>query len=278
MMSTQERMKIKNTLEKTTRGLAQFLYFGLKQKLEPIRLARAGYALLTSGCSTKGSFPEDSLSTYLVRNQQGDGGWVDVEETLWCLGYLSAFGERYYKEATNGKKWLSLVRLLCKAWGTSSRDQPRIPITSLATVLTPEIVDDATLNWLAQQWQEDLNSTTQLTYKGAFFLLASAHTEAHYDKKLINRTIEYLTTEQEVDGGYGPWKGHPVGCDPWSTGIVLWGLSKVQEKVPKETIERALSWLNSKQLDNGMWPYHYLDDGTSMALLGTASNLYILME
>ena len=82
-------------------GLARFMHSGLQQKLEPIRLARAGYALLVSGCSVKGTFPGDNLTSRLVETQQEDGGWADVEETLWCLGYLSAFGERYNKQMTN---------------------------------------------------------------------------------------------------------------------------------------------------------------------------------
>lgn len=276
MISIQKQKTVIGSLEDATRGLAHFLYSGVQEKLEPIRLARAGYALLTSGCSVKGYFPGHSVSAYLISSQRKDGGWADVEETLWCLGYLSAFGKRYCKEAANGKKWLSSVRLPCGAWGKSSRDQPRIPITALAATLTPETISNTTLNWLAQQWEVDLNGTTQLTYKGAYFLLASAHTEAHYDNSLINNTIEYLIKEQQGDGSYGPWKGHPVGSDPWITGVVLWGLSRVQEKVPKKTIEKALSWLESKQLDNGLWPYHYLDDGTAMALLGISSNLHFL--
>ena len=142
----------------------------------------------------------------------------------------------------------------------------------------PEMTSKAALKWLSQQWEVDLNSPTQLTYKGASFLLASIHNEAYYDRELVDRTIAYLSNEQQEDGGYSPWKGHPIGSDPWSTGIVLWGLSKVREKVPKQTIEKALSWLNSKQLDNGLWPYHYLDDGSAMALIGIASNLRFLKE
>ena len=84
--------------------------------------------------------------------------------------------------------------------------------------------------------------------------------------------------DQEDDGGFSPWKGHPVGSDPWSTGIALWGLSKFSEIVPKDTIKRAVSWLESTQLPNGLWPYHYLDDGASMALIGISSVLPLLQE
>jgi hypothetical protein len=55
--------------------------------------------------------------------------------------------------------------------------------------------------------------------------------------------------------------------------VVLWGLSKVGELIPRHTVERALSWLESRQLPNGLWPYHYLDDGAAMALIGISSVL-----
>ena len=265
-------------ITRTISGLANFAHQAVQQRLEPIRLARAGYALLASGCSVKGDFPGNNLASYLVETQQADGGWSDVEETLWCLGYLSAFGERYSTEMTNGRKWLTSVRLPCGVWGKSRRDQPRIPVTALASVLTPELVNTAALKWLANQWEADMDSPTQLTYKGAFFLLSQAHSQASTNNDLVNRTITYLKNEQEDDSGFGPWKGHPAGSDPWSTGVVLWGLSRVGELIPGHTVERALSWLESRQLPNGLWPYHYLDDGAAMALIGISSVLPLLSE
>ena len=265
-------------VENAVNGLAYFLYSGLQQKLEPSRLARAGYALLASGCSVKGDFPGNNLASYLVETQQADGGWSDVEETLWCLGYLSAFGERYGKEIVNGQKWLASVRLPCGAWGESRRDQPRIPVTALASVFIPDVVKTTALKWLVNQWEADMDSPTQLTYKGAFFLLSQAHSQASTNNDLVNRTITYLKNEQEDDGGFSSWKGHPMGSDPWCTGVALWGLSKVGELIPGHTVERALSWLESRQLPNGLWPYHYLDDGAAMALIGISSVLPFFPE
>ncbi len=270
--------KPSRTVINSVTGLAVFTLDSLCRKLEPCRLARIGYALLTGGCSINSRFPGTTLASYLVSSQQGDGGWSDVEETLWCLAYLTAFGDTYNSEISNGSRWLESVRLQCGAWGKSQRDQPRVPITALASCVIPEVVNKASLKWLAQQWEADLNSQTQLAYKGSYFLLASAHGEAYYNSELINRTIEYLISEQEEDGGYGPWKGHPVGSDPWCTGIVLWGLSVVGAQAPRSTIERAVSWLESRQLSNGLWPYHYIDDGTAMALIGISSVLPLLSE
>jgi squalene cyclase len=265
-------------LIKAVFGLTHFLHDGLHEQVETTRTARVAYALICCGCSVKVSFFIKDVANYILSTQKSDGGWADVEETLWSLGYLAAFGEKYDTEITNGQDWLASVKLPCGAWGKSSRDQPRIPITALAATLAPETIGKAGLSWLAKQWEADLNTPTQLTYKGAFFLLAQAHSWAYYKDNLVDRTVAYLISEQEEDGGFSPWKGHPAGSDPWSTGVALWGLSKVRCLVSRRTIERALSWLQSKQLSNGLWPYHYLDDGTAMALIGVSSVLPILRE
>ncbi len=262
----------------TIHSLAHLAQQGLLAQLERIRIARIGYALFYSGCSPDAPFPGTVLASYLIKAQQGDGGWADTEETLWCLGYLSAFDDKYKNSIIKGINWLKSVRLPCEAWGRSVRDQPRIPITALASALVPQVISTAGLEWLASQWEADLSNPTQLTYKGAFFLLSQAHDRATKAPDLAEQTIVYLCKEQEKDGGFSPWKGHPVGPDPWTTGIVLWGLSRFVQNVPPGVIERAANWLQSTQLQNGLWPYHYLDDGMSMALIGLSSVLPILYE
>ncbi|MCL0057586.1 terpene cyclase/mutase family protein [Dehalococcoidales bacterium] len=258
--------------------LATFTQQALQAQLEPIRLARSGYALLASGCSVKGTFPGDRLASYLIATQHRDGGWADVEETLWCLGYLAAFGDKWEPQLANGRNWLTSVQLPCGAWGKSERDQPRIPVTALASALVPEVVGASALRWLASQWESDLASSVQLTYKGAFFLVAQAHTEAPLDDDLVDSTLAYLCDQQEEDGGFSPWKGHPVGSDTWSTGVALWGLSRFVARISGDTVEQAVSWFQSNQLPDGLWPYHYLDDGAAMALIGISNVLPFLSE
>jgi hypothetical protein len=256
------------TVSHSVNGLAVFVRDALSSELEAGRLARAGYGLFASGCSTNASFPGLRLASYITARLQNDGGWSDIEETIWCLSYLSYFKEIYGTELTNGRDWLCSVRLSCGAWGKSLRDQPRIPVTALVSILLPGIVDGKALTWLSDQWEADLDGTTPLTYKGAFYLLSTSHCQAHSSGKLIERTIAYLEQEQNEDGGFSPWKGHPIGSCPWTTGVVLWGLSKTVSKVSSHTLKRAVSWLESKQLPNGLWPYHYLDDATAMVLIG----------
>ena len=60
--------------------------------------------------------------------------------------------------------------------------------------------------------------------------------------------------------------------------IILGYFSAVTDLVKREAIEKAVSWLESKQLSNGLWPYHYMDDGASMALIGISSVLPLLLE
>lgn len=252
-------------------GLASFIQEALDRRLEAGRLARAGYALLGSGCSPMAPVPGYAVGSYLLSAQREDGGWSDVEETTWCLGYLAACGELYSSEIAQARAWLVSQRMACGAWGKTQRDRPRIPITGLMSILVPDVVDGRALEWLSAEWEKDLSSPVQLTYKGAFFLLSQGHPSSLPDTDLIRRTVDYLCSEQNEDGGFGPWKGHPVGSDPWSTGVVLWGLAAFPGIVPAHVIQRSVSWLESKQLPSGLWPYHYLDDGTSLALIGLSS-------
>ena len=108
----------------------------------------------------------------------------------------------------------------------------------------------------------------QLSYKAGFFLLSTGNKKELVDSSLVEKTIEYLSQDQNDDGGFAPWKNHPIGSDPWSTGVVLWGLSKWGDRVDKQIFKKALMWLRKSQLPCGVWPYHYLDDGASMAVLG----------
>jgi len=265
-------------VKRATGQLAHFVQLALHQQLEPVRVARAAYALLSCGCSRNVPFLGHTVSSYLTAAQRSDGGWVDVEETAWCLGYLSAFGDRYIIEVANGRNWLASVRLPCGAWGKCERDQPRITLTALISTLAPETVDASGLEWLTKQWKADLANPVQFTYKGAFFLIALMHELAPHDDELLDQTLAHLCAEQEVDGGFAPWKGHPAGGDPWTAGIVLWGLSKFAKRVPAGILERTAAWLQSRQLPDGLWAYHYLDDGTSMALIGLSSVLPFLSK
>ena len=129
------------------------------------------------------------------------------------------------------------------------------------------------IDWLLDEWRKDFAGPVRLSYKAGFFLLAMAQKQKN---DLIVQTISHLAQDQNDDGGFGPWRDHPIGSDPWSTGVVLWGLSKWIDLVDAMVIEKALAWLRKTQLPSGYWPYHYLDDGTSLALIGAVSAMKAL--
>jgi squalene cyclase len=169
----------------------------------------------------------------------------------------------------NGIQWLNEQKHENGSWGNTKRDMGRMPLTGLLVYLHPEISSKKTISWLKNEWEKDFKGTTRLTYKGAFFLLGLRASGVTMDNCfLIKDTYSFLNDEQNDDGGFGPWKDHPIGSEPWSTGIVLLGLLSYPELVKKEVIEKAVNWLAENQLPNGLWPYHYIEEGSAWALYG----------
>lgn len=204
----------------------------------------------------------------LEQTQLSDGGWSDVEETIWCISAL----EKYESEnlcTKRAKEWLIKQQHIDGGWGLSERDASRIPTTGLLLYLLPELANDKALNWISNEWRKDLAADVKLTYKGGFTLMALAkHRGRFQDNELVNNTFDYLKNEQNDDGGFGPWKNHPIGSDPWSTGITLVGLTSWPEYADKEVIERAVQWLCDTQLESGLWAYHFIDEGSAYAYWG----------
>jgi prenyltransferase beta subunit len=106
----------------------------------------------------------------------------------------------------------------------------------------------------------------QLTYKGGFYLACQLAGTAPTD--LVRRTYEYLHSQPNDDGGFGPWRGHSVGSDPWSTGVCLAGLARFPTLADLNVVTRAVRWLVDTQLPSGYWPYHFIDEGTAYAYWG----------
>jgi len=253
-------------------SLMRFVSDAAKKPLEPIRTARAVWALSFSGTSLLGPL-HDQIIGYLIRAQRADGGWSDPEETAWAAGAIGSLGEQSSLLVQTAAEWLDSVRKPTGGWGRHDRDQARIPVTALIAALVPDVVKPNDITWISNQWQRDFEGTVRLSYKAGFFLLAMPEGHAN---PLVEQTIEHLAKDQNDDGGFGPWKNHPIGSDPWSTGVVLWGLSRWIGLVDKDVIHKAIAWLERRQLPNGYWPYHYLDDGTSLALIGAVAAMKAL--
>ena len=269
-----KHLAMEHLLDKTNGAigtLIRFVTIALRDGMEVKRIALPCLAMQLCGLPLSGRMFED-IADSIAKRQQADGGWRDIEETVLATKYLSLFRSNGFAISIDrAEKFLLLNRNMDGAWGRSQRDISRIPITALLLNFMPKLREDQSGQWMKTAWQKDMSAETSLTYKGAFFLLAREAYRENFAEELALDTCTYLCREQNVDGGFGPWKNHPIGSDPWSTGVVLWGLSKWIDRVDPAVIERALHWLEVTQLPSGYWPYHYLDEGTSYALIGAVS-------
>jgi len=251
--------------------MIRFVEIAIRDNMEVKRIALPCLAMHLCGVLLRGRLFED-IARIIAQKQQADGGWNDIEETVLAYKYLSLFQCNEFADSIDkAEEFLSSCRNIDGAWGRCQRDISRIPITALLLYFMPKLRNDAGEQWIENAWRKDLSAATNLTYKGAFFLLACDACRRISVDALAIETCIYLSGEQNDDGGFGPWKNHPVGSDPWSTGVVLWGLSKWIDRVDPAVIEKALHWLEITQLPSGYWPYHYLDEGTSYALIGAVS-------
>ncbi|MFZ2634332.1 MAG: prenyltransferase/squalene oxidase repeat-containing protein [Desulfosalsimonadaceae bacterium] len=255
-------------------ALMGFANEALHRKQESIRIARVVFSLLKVGC-TSHTLIFQLLADQLERSQYKDGGWSDPEETVWALSVIRSVRENNPPGIDSARKWLHSMRKNLGGWGYNNRDQARIPTTSLIAAIEPDILKPQDFDWLLNEWRKDFAGPVRLSYKAGFFLLMMP---SGRDDELVCQTISHLADDQNDDGGFAPWKGHPICSDPWSTGVVLWGLSRWGSLVERTVLERALEWLQKTQLPSGYWRYHYLDDGTSLALIGAVSAMKALVD
>ncbi|OPY77643.1 MAG: Prenyltransferase and squalene oxidase repeat protein [Syntrophorhabdus sp. PtaU1.Bin153] len=261
----------------TIKLLQDFVSDSMQRRLEPCRVCRSAIALFLSNSGVRG-LSGTNLRAYLLEKQVSDGGWSDPEETAWAVAALYQFSGENHEAVYKAINWLENVRHPEGGWGRHPRDQVRIPTTALVMALVPAVATDVDREWVKQAWEKDLNSSVRLSYKAGFYLLTVNNERGGSIHPLVSRTIAYLAEDQNDDGGFGPWRDHPIGSDPWSTGVVLWGLSKWIDYVDPVIIEKALAWLEKTQLPSGYWAYHYLDEGTSYALIGAVSALRALKK
>ena len=267
------QIKPRQAVDAAAEALASSAHGLLARSHHSLRVARISYVL---------DLNEKGLSVdaqQLLDYQQEDGGWSDVEETLWCIKALKTFGGIFNGNISNAVKWIGSVQDSSGGWGLTKRDIPRIPTTSLTLMLLPELASKLAFSWLENEWTRDLRAEIKLTYKGGFTLMAFGRNSIQpQNPDLINQTIYYLSNEQNDDGGFGPWKNHPIGSDPWSTGITLVGLTSYPGLVDKKVIERAVEWLCKNQLPSGYWKYHFIDEGSAYAYWGLTEALKFLGE
>lgn len=258
-------------------ALSLFICRGIKKSLDCERLARTGTILLSAKVHFGSGLLKD-LVGLIIEKQKSDGGWVDIEETIWAIALLreSSTNQSCYKK---GLAWLCDQKVNNLGWGRSNRDEPRIPYTSWVAYLVPEVVEIETLQWLESTCAKELRVNLLLSYKIALPLMAfHKHDYSLQNPDMLNDLVMCLIKSQNEDGGFAPWKGHPCGSDPWCTGIAVLGLLSYSNEVPRQVFELARDWFIRNQLPSGFWPYHYIDEGSAIAYWALKELLIYLKE
>ena len=190
---------------------------------------------------------------------------------MWALLYLKVTDHKNTEAFQRGLSWLKANRTSEFGWGRSLRDMARIPITGRVLHFLPELVGEEYLEGLERLWRSESNS---LTYKAAFALAAfRASDYTPREKGLLEETVSWLVSQQNSDGGFAPWRNHPVGSEIYCTAVALLGLTSFPELVERPCISNAVSWMGKTQLANGLWPYHQIEDGGAWGLHATYLSL-----
>lgn len=276
-MSISSTLELEQVVQKSIPKLFDTVNQFISKEIELKRIARLASLLIKNGVNLNNNI-FTALQSNCNKLQKDDGGWTDVEETIWVLSFLRNFNQGE-KTINNGFYWLNQQRHSNGSWGNGQRDIGRIPLTGLLLHLHPSMSSSETTSWLENEYSRENKNPPRLTYKGAFFLLGLKVSADKADNSpLIEEIYTFIANEQNNDGGFGPWKDHPIGSEPWSTGIVLLGLLSYPELIKKEVIERAVNWLAENQLPNGLWPYHYIEEGSAYAYWGSMEALKYLYK
>ena len=237
----------------------------LTNDIETPRPCKTACLLLLSGLSAN-SIPTE-LCNRIHSEQHEDGGWVGPDDTMWALLFLRLCGRSSDAPFKNGLQYLEAIKSNKYGWGRSERDIPRIPITGRILYFLPELCTLQHLSGLLSLWEKEEYS---LTYKAAFTLAACSRSGiVPADSHLVQSAVKWLISQQNDDGGFAPWKGHPVGSDIYCTSIAMFGLASYSCNVPEQTFRNSISWMSRTQLGNGLWPYHQIEDGASWGLYAT---------
>lgn len=253
---------LQRTAQKGLFGLLHVLKEFAQKQIELERLARVAVLLLKSGASKNNSIFRE-IGESCLSQQRSDGGWTCVEDSVWSVALLAHFSE-FSKEYRHGLNWLREQQLENGGWGKTNRDMGRIPITGTVLHLLPELSTKKSLEWLNSEWRKDFSLNYKLTYKGGFFLMASRILENELiDINLVHGTLSWLESQQNEDFGWGPSRGHPVGSTPFCTGLALTGLLQYPDIISRDVIATGLEWLQKNQLEDGLWPDHYIEEGSA---------------
>ena len=226
----------------------------------------------------------EKLLNRIMSEQKSDGGWIDCEDSAWAL-YCLSHNIDFEMNVKTGLSWLEKEKDNGKGWGFCKRDKSCIPITAQILYLLPHFHHDIEpIQWLEEEWNKDLTSPIQLNYKAAWYLLAynGLQNKTSLSAELFDKTISYLLSEQREDGGWGPWKKHPAPTDCFITGICMaalalsYPISKDNKIV--DSLTAGIQWVKNNQLENGLFPTHYIEEGSAWILFGWSKALNITMS
>lgn len=246
--------------DRTTMSLHHMVREMYKKNIELARIIKCSVQLILSGVSPN-SINGDIVKS-LVASQNEDGGFVANTDTIWNAKFLSYF-PKYNKAYEDAVSWLDRHRT-GRGFGRSSRDMGRIPVTGIAFFLHPSLCDNIDLLWLEKLWLSEKNS---LTYKAAYTLMAFNKNEyIPQNDRLIPECVQWLMQQQESDGGFAPWKGHPVGTNIYCTAVSVLGLLSYPYSRTDVIVKNAYEYIINNQLPTGLWPYHEIEDGAAWGL------------
>lgn len=249
-------------IQKGLTGLLLVLREYLGKQIELERIVRVAVLLMRSGVNQNNSIFQE-ISKRCLAEQKDDGGWIGVEDSIWCVAFLKNF-EEYFQGYKNGLDWLKGQKLKNNGWGKTSRDIGRIPITGILLYLLPELSNVDSLRWLESEWEREFSINPKLTYKSAFTLMAFKRNDCQFlDSHLFNDTLDWLISQQNEDYGWGYCQGQPVGSTPFCTGVALTGLLQYPDRIAPNIIANGLKWVEKNQLTEGLWPDHYIEEGSA---------------
>jgi hypothetical protein len=261
-------------------GIAALLFVlnqYVSKKMELERVVKVAVLLIKSGVKAENLLFK-TIAERCLAEEKLDGGWIGVEDTMWCVSFLKEFGSHRGKRES-GLNWLKKCELKSGGWGKTDRDYGRIPVTGLLVYLLPELSRESNMNWLEKEWKKEFSLNPKLTYKGALTLMAFRKAGYQFvDKNLFEDTLSWLASEQNDDHGWGPGKYHPVGSSPLCTSIALAGLLQYPDKVDWKVIANGLKWIEKNQLENGLWADHYIEEGSAWCLYALTEGYRFLRE
>jgi len=234
-----------------------------KKNIETMRLSKTASFLVMSGVTSNSIF--SFVKERCLSEQNSDGGWISIVDTVWNLKFLSLIDKTKFSEhIEKGNRFIFSKLNKDNLWGRHSRDISRIPVTGLIFFLFPELANLERLCTLEKLWYKEYLS---ITYKAGFILCAFGKTNYQPTvPNMIEETVGWLIDQQREDGGFAPWKNHVVDSDVYCTSIAMLGLIHYFKIVPLKVYKKAYDWLISNQLPSGLWKYHQIEDGSSWGL------------